>query len=189
MLEDKYVNFRADSVMDEWFRPRTLVIGDYLYVVRSAFAGCYVCRIIMIHIIQSLTRMSQLVTTYETIKKIGLRLDLDDRLSLHCWHGEGRPVRLSDLSVAGVVELRDNQPKASHDTVKEAGEGRLVLGGLYWERDVDTGFRRLSDSGQFSNGPSNCATQLINRRWKLIDLEPIHRYTSAASSPLACKLY
>ena len=38
-----YVNFRADSVMDETFRRRTLVIGDFDYVVKSAFAGCYVC--------------------------------------------------------------------------------------------------------------------------------------------------
>ena len=138
-----YVNFRADSVMDEWIRPRTLVIGDFLYVVKSAFAGCYVCRIIMTHIVQSFTHRSQMITCYDAIEKIGLRLSLDDELSLHCWDSEGCPVRLSDLSVAGIIDLLDQQSNEPEDGVKQADDEKNVRGGLRWERSEATGLVRL----------------------------------------------
>ena len=142
-----YANFRADSVMDEWFRPGTLVIGDFLYVVRSAFAGCYVCRIIMIHIIQSFTHASQMITCYNTIKKVGLRLSLDDELTLHCWDGEGRQLKLSDLSVAGVVHLTDNQSKASRGSAKQADDGSELRGDLRWKWDEASNLARLLECG------------------------------------------
>lgn len=142
-----YVNFRADSVMDELFRPRILVIGDFLYVVKSAFTGCYVCRIIMVHILQSFTHISQTITCYDTIKKIGLRLSLDDELSLHCWDSEGRQVALSDLSVAGVIDLCDKQSNELEDRVKQADDKKNVRGGLRWERNEATGLIRLLECG------------------------------------------
>lgn len=159
-----YVNFRAESVMDEWFRPRTLVIGDFAYVVKSAFAGCYVCRIIMIHILQSFTHISQMITCYDIIKKVGLRLSLDDELSLHCWDGEGRQVQLSDLSVAGVIELWENQANESVDKTKQqADDGKNIRGGLRWERDETTGLVRLLECGQSSEETSSRAVNTINR--------------------------
>ncbi len=155
-----YVNFRADSVMDEWFRPRTLVIGDFDYVVKSAFAGCYVCRIIMTHILQSFTHLSQMMTCYHFIKKVGLRLSLDDELSLHCWDGEGRQVRLSDLSVAGVIELWDNPANESGDKAKQqADDGEDIRGALRWESDETTGLVGLLECGQSSEEPSSRAVQ------------------------------
>ena len=145
-----YVNFRADSVMDEWFRPRTLVIGDFSYVVKSAFAGCYVCRIIMTHIVQSFTHISQMITCYDTIRKIGLRLSLDDELSLHCWDSKGCPARLSDLSVAGVIDILDQQSNEPEDGVKQADDETNVRGGLRWERSEATGLIRLLQCGSSS---------------------------------------
>ena len=159
-----YVNFRADSIMDEWFRPRTLVIGDFFYVVKSAFAGCYVCRIIMVHILQSFTHTSQTIACYDTIKKIGLRLSLDDELSLHCWDGEGRQVRLSDLSVAGVIELWDKQSSDSEDRPTQADDEENMRGGLHWERDEATGLIELLECGLSLERTSSRAIRLTNHR-------------------------
>ena len=159
-----YVNFRADSVMDEWFHPRTLVIGDCLYVVKSAFAGCYVCRIIMVHIVQSFTHTSQMITCYDTIKKVGLRLSLDDELTLHCWDGEGCQVRLSDLSTAGVIDLCDENSHESKDMVMQNYDEENVRGGLRWERNEATGLIRLLECGQSSNKFGSQAIQLTDHR-------------------------
>lgn len=159
-----YDKFRADSMMDELVRPRTLVIGDFLYVVKSAFAGCYVCRIIMIHVLQSFTHFTQMIICYDTIKKVGLSLSLEDELSLHCWNGEGRKVRLSDLSVAGVIELYDDQSNKSKDRAKQADDGENLRGGLRWERDETTDLLRLLECGQSSEEPSSRATQLTDHR-------------------------
>lgn len=149
---------------DELFHPRTLVIGDFLYVVKSAFAGCYVCRIIMIHIIQSFTHVSQMISCYDTIEKVGLRLSLDDELSLHCWDGEGRRVMLSDLAVAGIIELGDKEWDESEDMVNEADDEENLRGGLYWDRNEATGLIRLLDCGQSSEEPSSRARRLTDRR-------------------------
>ena len=159
-----YVNFRAGSVMDEWFHPRTLVIGDFAYVVKSAFAGCHVCRIIMIHILQSFMHLAQTITCYNIIKKVGLRLSLDDELSLHCWDGEGRSVQLSDLAVTGVIDLEDEQPAEPGDQAEQLEDEQKLLGGLYWERDESTGLVRLLERGQSSNGSSRLAIQLTDYR-------------------------
>ena len=142
-----YVNFRADRLMDEWSHPRILVIGDFRYVVDSAFAGCYVCRIIMVHIVQSFTHFSQMINCYSITIKIGLRLDLDDELSLHCWDSQGCEVRLSDLSVAGIIELRNKDSNESEDRLKQPDNERNVLGGLRWEQNGATGLVKLLDCG------------------------------------------
>lgn len=105
-----------------------------------------------------------MVTCYDTIKKIGLRLSLDDELSLHCWDGEGRRVLLSDLSVAGVIELRDKQWDESKDMADEANDKDNVRGGLRWEMDEATGLVRLLDCGQAREEPSSRAIRLNVRR-------------------------
>lgn len=159
-----WVNFRADSVTDELFRSRTLLIGDFLYVVESAFAECYVCRIIMIHVLQSLTHVSQMISCYDIIKKVGLRLSLDDELSLHCWDGEGRRVVLSDLAVAGVIELGDKVWDESKEKVDEANDEENLRGGLYWDRNEATGLIRLLDCGKSSEEPSSSARRRLTDR-------------------------
>lgn len=75
--------------------------------MKSAFGGCWVCRIILRQIAQTATDLRATVRFYE-ITAIGLRLSLDDELSLHCYDRDGYDFVLNDLT-SDVIGLSDGE--------------------------------------------------------------------------------
>ena len=78
-----YDMFRSESKIQELFRPKRVVIGNFDYVSASAFAGCHVCWILFRHVVQKATSIQDLYGLYKIVR-IGLSLSLDDELALFC---------------------------------------------------------------------------------------------------------
>ncbi|KAE9365649.1 HET-domain-containing protein [Stipitochalara longipes BDJ] len=102
-----YDKFRAEDPAAEYFRPKTLIIGSYAYIAKSAFAGCWVCRLLLRQISQTATSLRASMALYD-IAAVGLKLSLDDELTLHCYDEEGYDIILNDLS-CGVVDMEDGE--------------------------------------------------------------------------------
>lgn len=102
-----YDKFRADSPADEYFRPKTLIIGSYGYIAKSAFAGCWVCRLLLRQLSQAATSLRTSMALY-AIAAVGLRLSLDDELTLHCYDKDGYVIQLNDVSCL-VITLNDGK--------------------------------------------------------------------------------
>jgi hypothetical protein len=95
---------RSESKIQELFRPKRVVIGNFDYLSASAFAGCHVCRILFRHVVQKATSIQDLYGLYKIVR-ISLSLSLDDELALFCEDDAG-PLLLCDLQ-ADVVSLHD----------------------------------------------------------------------------------
>jgi hypothetical protein len=115
-----FASFRAANTFDETFRPTTFILGDFHTLSKSAFAGCPVCRLIIRTISQTATTLYDCVGLNE-IAKIGLRLDLDDELSLHCWTSDGSIYPLLGRD-ALVLKLEDGDTDAETSTMREGYE-------------------------------------------------------------------
>jgi hypothetical protein len=102
-----YEKFRAEDVLAEFSKPKIVLIGSFLYVSKSAFAGCWVCRLLLRQISQTATTLQATFNLYN-IAMIGLRLNLDDELSVHIYDESGHPMQLNDLQ-ADVIDLRDGE--------------------------------------------------------------------------------
>lgn len=117
----KFASFRAANTFDETFRPTTLILGDFPTLSKSAFAGCPICRLIIRTISQTATTLHDCVGLNE-IAKIGLRLNLDDELSLHCWTFDGSIYPLLGRD-ASVLQLEDGDADdAEISSVREGYE-------------------------------------------------------------------
>ena len=84
----KFASFRAASALDETYRPSNLVMGDFRTLQASAFTGCWTCRLVFRAIVQTATTLHHTSQFYE-IARVGLRLNLDDELSVRCWTSDG----------------------------------------------------------------------------------------------------
>ncbi|RTE74087.1 hypothetical protein BHE90_011483 [Fusarium euwallaceae] len=89
----QFSSFRAKSFFDETFRPVTFIMGSFDTVQKSAFAGCWTCRLVLCTLFNALTTLHDETWLYQ-IAKIGLRLNLDDDLTVHCWMSDGSKVSL-----------------------------------------------------------------------------------------------
>lgn len=89
-----YDMFRSESSIQELFRPKRVVIGNF----------CHVCRILFRHVVQKATSIQDLYGLYKIVR-ISLSLSLDDELALFCEDDAG-PLLLCDLQ-ADVVSLHD----------------------------------------------------------------------------------
>ena len=97
-----FASFRTDTALAEILEPRTFVMGSLKNVMHSAYAGCYVCRLITREFLQYAKSILPLSSFYNTITKIGLRLSLDDELTLHyCGHSE-------EWTLLKAIDLRDS---------------------------------------------------------------------------------
>ncbi|KAI8661908.1 HET domain-containing protein [Fusarium keratoplasticum] len=102
----QFSSFRARTFLDETFRPVTLVMGSFETVQKSAFAGCWTCRLVLCTLLNTLTTLRDEARLYQ-IAKVGLRLNLDDDLTVHCWASDGSKVPLLGRD-ALLIPLRDS---------------------------------------------------------------------------------
>ena len=131
-----YESFRHDNPLGDMINPLTVVLGSFSDVTKNAFRGCWVCRLLLRAICQSVTDVKGLAFLY-TITRVGLRLSLDDELSVHCWQNESRV----DLTNVGpiVFDLEDGE---WHDgwTHDEIIDDRR----LEWKSDPNTNEHSLA---------------------------------------------
>jgi hypothetical protein len=107
----RFAGFRTASMFDEMFRPTTFFLGDFPTLSISAFSGCPICRLVVRLISQSATSLYHTVRLNE-IAKVGLRLNLDDELSLHCWASDGS---VYPLLGRDALEIRMQDSKSDTD--------------------------------------------------------------------------
>jgi hypothetical protein len=125
-----YEKFRAEDALAEFSKPKIVLIGSFLYVSKSAFAGCWVCRLLLRQISQTATTLQATFNLY-SIAMIGLRLNLDDELSVYIYDESGHLMQLNDLQ-AGVIDLRDGEWSETF-RVEDAMEEKARL---EWDFDI-----------------------------------------------------
>ncbi|KAH7358336.1 heterokaryon incompatibility protein-domain-containing protein [Plectosphaerella cucumerina] len=89
----KFSGFRSVSLAREMLNPAKVLLGSFTKVTKSAYFGCWTCRYILGVILPYATAIHETMLL-NVIGEICLSLDLDDRLTLWCWDGEGRPFPL-----------------------------------------------------------------------------------------------
>lgn len=102
-----YDKFRSSDPASELLESKTVIIGSYAYITTSAFAGCWVCRLLLRQISQIPTSLRATDSLYD-IAAVGLRLSLDDELTIHCFDQMGYDVQLHDLSSL-FIKLEDGE--------------------------------------------------------------------------------
>jgi hypothetical protein len=131
-----YEKFRADSTAGELFHKKTFIIGSFEYLRRSSLAGCYFCRLLFRRICQVVTHSSQ-TTALFYITKIGLRLSIDDELTLHYWTDSGpaslggntfNPIRLEISSRIDLESSEDEENNDEPDNSTSPSEGTCETG-------------------------------------------------------------
>jgi heterokaryon incompatibility protein (HET) len=89
----KFSGFRSVSVAREILNPAKVLLGSFSRLTKSAYLGCWTCRYILGVILPHATAIHETMLL-NVIGEIGLSLNLDNQLSMHCWDREGRPFPL-----------------------------------------------------------------------------------------------
>lgn len=144
--EITYEKFRATNPLAELTNPKTVTIGSFSSVAKSAFGGCWVCRIILRQISQTATSLPATLLLHN-IATIGLRLSLDDELSVRCYDKDGYSYVLNDIS-ADVIDLMDGE----WDDERGAWTSKLCGRELDWTFDEDSFPPTLTDCGELKSG-------------------------------------
>jgi hypothetical protein len=125
-----YEKFWAEDALAEFSKPKIVLIRSFLYISNPAFAGCWVCRLLLRQISQTATTLQATFNLY-SIAMIGLRLNLDDELTVHFYDEFGHPIQLNDLQ-ADVIDVRDGEWSETF-RVEDAMEEKAKL---EWDFDI-----------------------------------------------------